>query len=250
MNAIFKTDKGKIRPHNEDNGGIFLNSAHHYLAIIADGMGGHNAGEVASRLAVSSLEKLWEETDDFASPEMAEQWIRTQIESVNKKIFDHAQTHPECEGMGTTLVAALWLGGFATIVNIGDSRCYLLNEDGFKQVTEDHSLVNELVKAGEISAEDAEFHPRKNMLLKAMGTEPETEMDIFTITMEKNDKLLLCSDGLSNKVSLTEMQAIIETEMELEEKATTLIDLANQYGGEDNISIAIIEAQAESRCDD
>ncbi|MBP1913701.1 protein phosphatase [Lederbergia galactosidilyticus] len=250
MDAIFKTDQGKIRKLNEDSGGIFLNSANHYLAIVADGMGGHNAGEVASQIAVSSLGELWENTKSFTSPEMAEQWIRTQVEYVNKKIFEHSQLHPECEGMGTTLVAALCLDGFATIVNIGDSRCYLHNENGFKQITEDHSLVNELVKAGEISAEDAEFHPRKNMLLKAMGTELETDMDILTVTLEENDKLLLCSDGLSNKLSVAEMQEIIKDEIELDQKAKKLINLANHYGGEDNISVAIIAAQAESRCKD
>ncbi|MBO0994330.1 Stp1/IreP family PP2C-type Ser/Thr phosphatase [Bacillus sp. SD088] len=250
MDAIFKTDQGKIRKHNEDSGGIFLNSDNHYLAVVADGMGGHNAGEVASEIAVSSLGELWKNTESFPSPEETAQWVRVQVENVNKKIFEHAQLHPECEGMGTTLVAALCGDGFATIVNIGDSRCYLHNENGFKQLTEDHSLVNELVKAGEISEEDAEFHPRKNMLLKAMGTELETDMDILTITLEENDKLLLCSDGLSNKLSIAEMEKILDNEMELDLKANKLIDLANHYGGEDNISVAIIEAQAESRCKD
>ncbi|GIN70518.1 protein phosphatase [Bacillus sp. J14TS2] len=250
MDAIFKTDQGKIRKHNEDSGGIFLNSDNHYLAVVADGMGGHNAGEVASEIAVSSLGKLWKNTASFPSPEETAKWVRVQVENVNKKIFEHAQLHPECEGMGTTLVAALCGDGFVTIVNIGDSRCYLYNENGFKQLTEDHSLVNELVKAGEISEEDAEFHPRKNMLLKAMGTELETDMDILTITLEENDKLLLCSDGLSNKLSIAEMEEILDNEMELDLKANKLIDLANHYGGEDNISVAIIEAQAESRCKD
>lgn len=248
MKAIFKTDQGKIRPHNEDNGGVFFNHSGNCLAIVADGMGGHNAGEVASGMAVEILRELWENTPEFQKPEQAEKWFRNSVAIVNKKIYKHAQEHQECEGMGTTLVAAICTNIFATIVNIGDSRCYLLNDIGFNQLTEDHSLVNELVKAGQISPEDAEFHPRKNMLLKAIGTEPETDLDIITITFEIADKLLLCSDGLSNKVSAKEMEEIMRNQTDSLDKVDMLIKLANDYGGEDNISIAIIEAHAESRC--
>lgn len=246
MKAIFKTDQGMIRPHNEDSGGVFFNSAGNCLAIVADGMGGHNAGEVASGMAVEKLVETWEKTTEFLKPEEAEKWLMENVAHVNKVIFEHAQKNAELEGMGTTLVAAICTNAFATIVNIGDSRCYLLNEDGFKQLTEDHSLVNELVKAGQITAEAAEYHPRKNMLLKAMGTDRETDMDIITITFEEPDKLLLCSDGLSNKVSAKEMEAIVKGDSDLPSKASKLIDLANQYGGEDNISIAIIDAQPEN----
>lgn len=249
MRAIFKTDQGKVRHNNEDDGGVFFNNNGSCIGIVADGMGGHNAGEVASDIAVSNLKELWQTADRLDSPELAERWLRTNVAIVNEKIYEHAKNHEECNGMGTTIVAAICTDIFATIVNIGDSRCYLLNDSGFKQLTDDHSLVNELIKAGQISPEDAEIHPRKNMLLKVMGTEVTTDMDITTITFEEGDMLLLCSDGLSNKVSNEEMTTILKSTSNLNEKANTLIELANQYGGEDNISLAIIESSSESGCE-
>ncbi|MEK3887023.1 Stp1/IreP family PP2C-type Ser/Thr phosphatase [Bacillus sp. FSL K6-3431] len=252
MTVIYKTDKGKVRLQNEDSGGVFLNENGKVLAVIADGMGGHNAGEVASGIAVNTLEELWSEEKKTLTPEQAENWFLTNVSEVNEKIFKHAQENKECEGMGTTIVAAICTELFATIVNIGDSRCYILNETGFKQLTEDHSLINELIKTGHISREEAELHPRKNVLMKALGTEQIIDMDITTITFEEGDKILLCSDGLSNKVSNTEIENILKDVNPLAKKAELLIDIANQNGGEDNISLAIIEYDSciESRCEE
>lgn len=241
MKAIFMTDRGKIRQHNEDNGGIFVNQAGQRLAIVADGMGGHRAGDVASEMATITLKEIWEKTGDISTPEQAESWIREQIYQVNQQIFQHAQTHDECEGMGTTIVAAICTNKFTTIANIGDSRCYMFNEIGFKQITEDHSLVNELVRSGQISKEDAEHHPRKNVLTRALGTEINVEMDIKTITFEEGDLLLLCSDGLSNKVKEEELGEKLKDDASLEQKASHLIELANDNGGEDNITLVIVE---------
>ncbi|MCR2820771.1 Stp1/IreP family PP2C-type Ser/Thr phosphatase [Lederbergia panacisoli] len=249
MIAFFKTDKGKVRHHNEDNGGIFYNKTGNFLAIVADGMGGHQAGEVASSIAVNKLQELWSNADGISTPESAEKWFMEKVTIVNREIYDHSRNHKECEGMGTTLVAAICTDTFATIVNIGDSRCYLLNESGFNQLTEDHSLVNELIKAGQISPEDAELHPRKNVLLNVMGTESNIDMDITSITFEEGNKLLLCSDGLSNKVTSAEMLTILTDDTDLNEMADALVQLANHYGGEDNISLAIVTACPESGCD-
>ncbi|HZG74121.1 MAG TPA: SpoIIE family protein phosphatase, partial [Chondromyces sp.] len=129
--------------------------------------------------------------------------------------------------------------------NIGDSRCYIYNESGFQQLTEDHSLVNELVKSGEITKEDAEHHPRKNVLVRALGTEEKVVADYRTITFEEGDFLLLCSDGLSNKVSETEMERILTSQLSLTEKAESFVSLANENGGEDNITIVLLEQAAE-----
>jgi protein phosphatase len=133
------------------------------------------------------------------------------------------------------------MDGFATVAHIGDSRVYLLNESGFKQITEDHSLVNELVRSGQITKEDAEYHPHKNVVLRALGTEREVEVDIRTVMFEDGDKLLLCSDGLSDRVKESEMLDILTNEESLEEKASTLVSLANEYGGKDNITLVIVE---------
>jgi PPM family protein phosphatase len=241
MKEIFMTDQGKIRQHNEDNGGIFVNQAGQRLAIVADGMGGHRAGDVASEMTLVSLKEFWENTAEIDTPEMAEQWLENQITKVNQLLFDHAKTHIECDGMGTTIVAGIVTNRFVTVANIGDSRCYIANELGFMQITQDHSLVNELVRTGQISREDAEHHPRKNVLLRALGTEPSVEMDIKTITFEEGDLLLLCSDGLSNKVNESEMLTILSNADPLEQKASELIQLANHNGGEDNITLVIVK---------
>ncbi len=246
MKAVFMTDRGKVRQHNEDNGGVFLNMSGQKIAIVADGMGGHRAGDVASHLTIMKLKEKWEETDGIESAEQAEKWFRENIKLVNIDVFQHAQNHLECEGMGTTIVAVILTELFSTIAHIGDSRCYILNESGFSQITEDHSLVNELVRTGQISKEDAENHPRKNVLTRALGTEVFVDMDINTIVFEEGDFLLLCSDGLSNKVHEHEMASTLKSEKTIEDKAAALIDLANEYGGEDNISLVIIEYYQDS----
>ena len=243
MKAVFMTDRGKVRLHNEDNGGIFINPDGQHLAIVADGMGGHRAGDVASGLTIEHLKDLWVAGTKIHTAEEAEGWLKKAVVEVNKKLFKHSLDNLECEGMGTTIVAAICTDIFATVVNIGDSRCYLLNESGFKQLTEDHSLVNELVRSGQISKEDAEHHPRKNVLLRALGTEESVEMDLKTIIFEEGDSLLLCSDGLSNKVNQSEMESILIHDLTIEEKAAEFISRANQYGGEDNITLAIVEYQ-------
>ncbi|MCM3569111.1 Stp1/IreP family PP2C-type Ser/Thr phosphatase [Neobacillus mesonae] len=241
MKAVFKTDKGKVRHHNEDAGGIFVNQDGSRLAIVADGMGGHRAGDVASEMSVTHLKNEWEAAKDIITADDAEKWLQDQITAVNDILLEHATNNAECDGMGTTIVAAITTDRFATLANIGDSRGYILNESGFKQITEDHSLVNELVRSGQISKEDAEHHPRKNVLLRALGTEKTVEIDIKTIIFEEGDILLLCSDGLSNKVNLKEMSDILLNDDQLDVKAGTLISLANENGGEDNITLVIAE---------
>lgn len=241
MKAVFKTDRGKVRSHNEDNGGYFYNKAGEILLVVADGMGGHRAGDVASSMAVSFLQQHWIEEQTMSTPAMAESWLGEQINKVNESIFNHAQTNAECQGMGTTLVAAVCTERFTTIAHIGDSRGYLYNENGFKQITEDHSLVNELVRTGQISREDAEHHPRKNVLLRALGTEPNVQYDCKTIIFEEGDYLLLSSDGLTNKVNNQELMETLDLKISLDEKADALINKANAYGGEDNITLVLLQ---------
>jgi len=245
MKIAFRTDVGKIRPHNEDCGGIFANKDGDYLAVVADGMGGHRAGDVASEMTISYFKNVWEDTTGVSSPQIAEKWLYDHIAKINKSIYEHALQNNECHGMGTTFVGAICTKQFATIAHIGDSRCYLLNSHGFQQMTEDHSLVNELVRTGQISKEDAEHHPRKNVLLRALGTEKVAKLDVKTIALEEKDILLLCSDGLSNKVSEQAMVDILTQDETLEDKAKALVELANEHGGEDNITLAIVEFSLE-----
>ncbi|MBM7571775.1 Stp1/IreP family PP2C-type Ser/Thr phosphatase [Aquibacillus albus] len=240
MNGYFLTDKGQVRDHNEDDGGVFLNQDKQMLALIADGMGGHNAGDIASKMVIQELSEKWKQTTTFDSPGEAESWLSESILHVNNDVYEYAQAHENCVGMGTTIVAVICSPDFITIGHIGDSRCYLFNNQGFNQITEDHSLVNELVRAGQISRDDAEYHPRKNVLLKALGTEKDVHADVQTIGWEKTDKLLLCSDGLSNKLAEEELQQFINSSQPIDETARELIELANERGGEDNISLALI----------
>lgn len=241
MKAVFKTDRGKIRQHNEDNGGVFLNENGQRLAIVADGMGGHRAGDVASEMALQHLQKQWESSLKLQTADEAEEWLKKNVEKTNHLLFEHSKAVSECEGMGTTIVAAICTDRFVSIVNVGDSRCYILNENGFQQLTNDHSLVNELVRSGQISKEDAEHHPMKNVVLRALGTEETVNMDVKTIIFEEDDQLLLCSDGLSNKVTEAEICNILKGQQSLDEKATELVELANNNGGEDNITLVIVE---------
>lgn len=239
MKAVFQSDRGRVRPHNEDYAGIFSENQV-LLAVVADGMGGHLAGEVASQMAVERLEELWKEEKVAQSPEKIETWLKENINKVNQEIYAQSIKNVGYQGMGTTIVAAVCTPRFVTVAHVGDSRCYLLNENGFNLLTDDHSLVNELVKSGQISKEDAENHPRKNVLLRSLGTETKVEVDIKTIGLEEDDILLLCSDGLTNKVSEEEIKDLLKSERSLDEKCEELIRLANENGGDDNITVAIV----------
>ncbi|AXI09035.1 Stp1/IreP family PP2C-type Ser/Thr phosphatase [Oceanobacillus sp. 143] len=239
MNGQFLTDRGRVRQHNEDSGGIFYNLAGQFLAIIADGMGGHQAGDVASQMATSLMKDKWERTNDFSAPKDLEAWLVETISEINESIYEHAQKNSECEGMGTTIVIAIHIEEFLSIAHIGDSRCYLLNGKGFRQITEDHSLVNALVQSGQISKVDAQHHPRKNIVLKALGTDTTVEPEINTVGIDTGDKILLCSDGLTDKIEDKELLEVIEQPIDILEAGKQLIDLANARGGEDNISIIL-----------
>jgi PPM family protein phosphatase len=241
LETVFKTDKGKVRSHNEDSGAIFIKNNQSILAVVADGMGGHRAGDVASAMTVSFLKEKWELMDKLSTPHEAEKWLETAILGANQKILDYAKDHPECKGMGTTLVVALCTEQYIIIAHIGDSRVYLLNENAFSLKTSDHSLVNELLKSGEITEEEALNHPRKHVLLRALGTEESIYIDTQTLLWEENDLLLLCTDGLTNKVCNQTLEEIVRSESSLDEMAERFIQLANKAGGEDNISAALVK---------
>lgn len=241
METYFSTDRGQVRGHNEDSGGVYYNPSGQLLAVIADGMGGHQAGDVASEMAVSMIQDSWEKSKALKLPEETEAWLSEILSDVNHEIYELASQKEELAGMGTTIVVIIYSGDFITIAHIGDSRCYIQNENGFQQITEDHSLVNELVRSGQISKADAEQHPRKNIVLKALGTEETVIADIRSLSLEFGDKLLLCSDGLTDKISNNKILEFIVSNKKLKEIGEGLIDLANERGGEDNISLIIID---------
>lgn len=241
MLAKFRTDQGKVREHNEDNGGIFHNDYGELCVVIADGMGGHNAGDVASFMATQCIQKYWNETEAIQSPIRAEQWLKETIEKTNESLYRYSLEHDVCQGMGTTLVVAICTEDFVTMAHVGDSRLYMYHEGTLQLKTEDHSFVQELLKAGQISKQEAENHPKKNILLRAIGTEPTVSIDIQTITWDIGHVLLLCSDGLSNKLTKEEMERLLRNSESLEETIDLFIQQANDYGGEDNITLALVQ---------
>ncbi|SHN15608.1 Stp1/IreP family PP2C-type Ser/Thr phosphatase [Gracilibacillus kekensis] len=239
MRYLYQSDKGKIRELNEDAVAIFSNEEA-ILAIVADGMGGHQAGDVASQLAIDELEKYWLAFEGTIAKDYFEKWLRETIIKVNNTVYQKSQSDIECKGMGTTVVAAICTKDYLIIGHIGDSRAYLMNQSEWQQVTEDHSLVGELVRTGQLSQEDAEVHPRRNVILKALGTELNLEPDMYVTSWNEYDRLLICSDGLSNKLTDQELHEVI-VHTNNEKISQTLIDMANNRGGEDNISLAIID---------
>lgn len=243
------TDCGQVRKHNEDAVGIFLNKTGQSLAVVADGMGGHLAGDTASTLAIDSLEMDWGKVNAIKTPNQSEQLLLDCFKKTNKEIYIHSLEKKQYRGMGTTIVAAICIESFVTVAHIGDSRCYLLNEFGFQQITQDHSLVNELIKSGEITKNAAETHPQKNVLMRALGTEDAVKVDYSTISWELGDILLLCSDGLTNKIQDEELKMMLQASPSLQKTGKEMINLANKRGGEDNISLTLIKYENDEEKD-
>ena len=246
MRSFYLTDAGKVRDHNEDSVIIVKNSDNEYLMAIADGMGGHSAGEVASSIAIGYLGKHFKETFFHLNKISAINWIRDSVDTINTLIFQHEKTHPEIKGMGTTLVLAVYTKDYLLFGNVGDSSGFVLKDDELRKVTYDHTLVNLLVSAGELTKEEASTHPKKNVLMKALGAALNVDVDIFECDMDMNIReVLLCSDGLTNMLEREQIEKVLLSEGSVEEKVEKLIKKANNRGGTDNISVAYLTLEKE-----
>ena len=246
MRSFYLTDAGKVRDHNEDSVIIIKNSDNEYLMAIADGMGGHSAGEVASSIAIGYLGKHFKETFFHLNKISAINWIRDSVDTINTLIFQHEKTHPESKGMGTTLVLAVYTKDYLLFGNVGDSSGFVLKDDELRKVTYDHTLVNLLVSAGELTKEEASTHPKKNVLMKALGAALNVDVDIFECDMDMNIReVLLCSDGLTNMLEREQIEKVLLSEGSVEEKVEKLIKKANNRGGTDNISVAYLTLEEE-----
>ena len=206
------------------------------LFVVADGMGGHNAGDFASSFAVQTLVRTILE-DENQNPIKI---IRNAVEEANRKVLEESKLHVEMSGMGTTMVLVTIIDDYAYVANVGDSRLYLI-EDQILQITKDHSLVQEMVKRGLITKEEAREHPDKNIITRVLGIGPEVEVDFFDIHLKDNSILLLCSDGLSNMVSDEDIWRIVSTSREMKEAGMRLVSLANENGGKDNIAVVLVQ---------
>ncbi len=244
MKSFYLTDPGKVRDHNEDSVIIVNNGSDEYLMAIADGMGGHSAGEVASSIAISYLGKHFKETFLNLNKVDAVSWIRDAFEEINTLIFQHEKTHPESKGMGTTLVLALLTKDYLLFGNVGDSSGFVMKDEKLHKVTYDHTLVNLLVSAGELTKEEASVHPKKNVLMKALGAALTIDVDIFDCNMDITE-ILLSSDGLTNMLDKEQIEKVLLGEGSIEDKVIKLIQKANNRGGTDNISVAYLTLEKE-----
>ncbi len=240
MKTFYLTDPGKVRNHNEDSVTILKNQNNEHLLIVADGMGGHRKGEVASALTLTLLGKRFLETPSIGSKVDAINWLNDNINIINKEILDYAENNENSKGMGTTLVAAILTKNYLLFSNIGDSSGYVIKNGKIYKITKDHTLVNLLVDAGNITEEEAKNHPKKNVLMRALGVTPNVERDIFEVD-RKCDGIFLCSDGLTNMLSDDQIEKIInDEEINIEEKVSKMIRKCNARGGTDNISVALL----------
>ena len=240
MQIAFKSDRGLNRAINQDYVSYFMNEAGQPLMIVCDGMGGHKSGDVASEMGVSHLGAAWKESS-FTNSEDLSRWLIANIQRVNDLVFQKSLDYSDLDGMGTTLVAAAIVGKEIVFANIGDSRAYVYRNYKLRQITEDHSLVNEFIKSGEITPEEAQHHPRKNILTRSLGVSRKLDIDIIAMPLVQGDLLLLCSDGLTNMMDDEEIAQMLKEWLPLEEKVLSLVDKANAAGGLDNITVLLAD---------
>ena len=234
MDYYYLTDVGKVRDHNEDSVVIVENYNKEILLAVADGMGGHNAGEVASSIAITHLGKRFKEVASVGNKEDAINWLQETVSEINVLIYKYTDEHPESTGMGTTLVTAILTNNFLLIGNIGDSSGFVVKNKKLHKITTDHTLVNLLVKSGELTEEEAKDHPKKNVLMKALGAITNVEMDIFDVERDV-DGIFLCSDGVTNMLEPEIIEKVINDKNSVEDKVKKIIFKCNNRGGNDNI---------------
>ncbi|HIS17640.1 MAG TPA: Stp1/IreP family PP2C-type Ser/Thr phosphatase [Candidatus Coprovivens excrementavium] len=245
MRSFYLTDSGKVRDHNEDSVTILKNANNEYLLIVADGMGGHRAGEVASSISVNHMGKKFSEKNTIGSKLEAINWMKDNISQINQEILDYTKEHPEAMGMGTTTVMALLTDSYLLFGNIGDSSGFVFKKGKLTKVTNDHTLVNLLVAAGDLTEEEAKYHPKRNVLMKALGSSDKADLDVFDVVDMDVDGILLCSDGLTSMLTKEQIEKVLnDKDLEIEEQVIKLIRKSNARGGTDNISIAYLSLES------
>ena len=236
------TDTGCVRSQNQDVFKIEQLDKNTVLSVVCDGMGGAKAGNIASSLAadvfVEEICRTWSGSMD---QEKIDQMLQDAIKLANFTVYDQGKQFEEFSGMGTTLVAALVKGGEATVVNVGDSRTYLINDAGIRRITTDHSLVEVMVQRGELTPEEARTYPGKNYITRAIGTESAVQCDLYHVDVEKGNCLLLCTDGMSNLVDEQEILFEVIHGVKREQCCQHLLDIAKNRGAPDNVTSVLVE---------
>ncbi len=237
MQAWSLTHSGMVRKSNQDAVCCKATEAGS-LAVVCDGMGGAAAGDTASRIAIEVFTSAMGRLDLSVQERLYQA-----VEEANTAVYAHSRQHPDCRGMGTTLVAAVVQKQVAYVANVGDSRCYYIHGDDLRRITRDHSLVEELLRSGAITPEEARSHPRKNMITRALGTQKDCRVDLFRVELEEGGILLLCSDGLTNQVEDGELLEAART-VEPEALCRTLVELTLERGAPDNVTVAILRQES------
>lgn len=244
MLVAAKTHVGLVRPLNEDAYAVEIDRLPHGVAIVADGMGGHLAGEVASALAVEAVLKQISESAEL-EPREPQDLLVAAVKEANRVVFERASSTDGLNGMGTTLIVTLFDAERIYLGHIGDSRAYLLQNGDLRQVTDDHTLVHELYKNGQITLEEALHHPQRNIVTRAVGTDERVQPDLVQLEWGEGDILLLCSDGLTNMVEESLLSDILRADVSLSAKVDALLDKAILAGGHDNITTVLVQNQAD-----
>ena len=244
MEFGFKTDKGRMRSNNEDACFVMQKDK---VFIIADGVGGNKSGEIASRTAVNGIVKYVEENPltDVKSPAKIKSYFDDCIKDINFQVLESSQRFEENRGMATTIVVSYIVGNKMYVLNVGDSRAYIFRKNKLRQITEDHTYVNSLVKAGVITEEEAEVHENKNMITRAIGADYKVDADFFVTSIKKDDIILMCTDGLYGEVDEGELTEKLSEDRPMSDTCYDLIEMANRNGGNDNITIICLKITEE-----
>lgn len=239
------SDIGLVREYNED--AMFASLDPNLpLYIVADGMGGHKAGDIASSMAVEIIEEDFKgNSEGIKNPNGIKKSIKNAIERANAIVYKRSVVESNCDGMGTTVVLAYYLDSKFYLGHVGDSRAYIISNNNIRQITEDHTLVNELLKKGNITESEAENHPQRNIITQALGSSIGIKIDILEVDFQNDDILLLCSDGLYNMINDAKILEILKESGSLEKGVRSLVDLANENGGKDNITVIAIKLDNE-----
>ena len=239
----FKTDIGKVRLSNEDQACALINASGNVLLVVCDGMGGQSKGDLASSLAINTVISSFKSRKGFMNRYFAKFWVGNVIREANKCVYEQSKSNPSYEGMGTTLTLLLIIKDTAILGHVGDSRCYFLRNREFEQMSEDQTYVGYLLRTKQITEEEALIHPKRHVLMNALGVYPSASIDIKSFPY-MGETVLLCSDGLYNNVPKNDIASVLKSEDSVEQKVNELIAIGNKNGGSDNIAVVIWEAQS------
>ena len=237
-----KTDVGRVRVNNEDRAAALTNARGNILLIVCDGMGGQNKGDLASQIAVEVITQAFQEKDKFRGKFFTKRWVANVIRQANSEIFRQASHNQKYQGMGTTITMVLIVNDYMVVAQAGDSRAYSFRNRNLEQITEDQTYVQYLYRIGEITKEEIDTHPKRHVLMNALGIYPSLDLEI-RVRPYMGDTILVCSDGLYNNVAQKDLLSIMKGTDTPDQKVNELVSLANKNGGSDNIAVVIWEAQ-------